>query len=85
MCDWFVDSKLSICFEEDKIKSILFVSVKSKVQGNLNIEYKDIKIKQHLEVKYLVDRLHFGLNLVRGSYGLKSVELNRWKTKISLP
>ena len=26
ICDWFVDSKLSIHFGEDKIKSILFAS-----------------------------------------------------------
>ena len=26
ICDWFVDNKLSICFDEDKTKSILFSS-----------------------------------------------------------
>ena len=33
--DWFVDSKLSIHFEEDKIKSILFAG-------------KDVNVKRHL-------------------------------------
>ena len=51
---WFVDNKLSIHFGEDKTKSILFAS---KRRANnirqLNVKYKDINIKQHVEVTYL--------------------------------
>ena len=54
ICDWFVDNKLSINFGEDKTKSILF-SNKRKVKkaSPLNIQYKDIKIKQYSKVTYL--------------------------------
>ena len=53
-CDWFVDNKLSIHFGEDKTKSILFASKRrAKNIRQLNIKYKDINIKQHLEVTYL--------------------------------
>ena len=34
VCNWFVDNKLSIHTVEDKTKSILFISIKSKVQEN---------------------------------------------------
>ena len=34
VCDWFVDNKLSIHIVEDKTKSILSISIKSKVQEN---------------------------------------------------
>ena len=48
ICDWFVDNKLSIHFGEGKTKSILFSSKrKIKKASPLNIQYKDIKIKQH--------------------------------------
>ena len=51
--NWFVDSKLSIHFDEDKTKSILFASKRrAKNIRQLNIEYKDINIKQHSEVTY---------------------------------
>ena len=54
LCDWSVDSKLSIHFGEDKTKSILFAS---KRRANnihqLNIKYEYINIKQHWEVTYL--------------------------------
>ena len=54
ICDWFVDNKLSIHFGEDKTKSILFCSKhKIKKASPLNIQYKDIKIKQYSKVTYL--------------------------------
>ena len=54
LCDWFVDSKLSIYFGEDKTKSILFGSKhKTKKSNPLNIQYNDIEIKQYSKVTYL--------------------------------
>ena len=54
ICDWFVDNKLSIHFGEDKTKSILFSSkCKNKKASPLNIQYKDIEIKQYSKVTYL--------------------------------
>ena len=54
LCDWFVDNKLSIHFGEDKTKSIHFASKRIvKNIRQLDIKYKDINIKQHLEVTYL--------------------------------
>ena len=54
ICDWFVDNKLSIHFGEDKTKSILFSSKRNlKLVEELDIIYKDIKIKQHKHVIYL--------------------------------
>ena len=54
LCDWFVDNKLSIQFGEDKTKSNLFASKRrAKNIRQLNIEYKNIYIKQHSEVTYL--------------------------------
>ena len=45
-CDWFVDTKLSILFDEDKTKSILFSSRHNmKYSKPLNIQYNDIKKK----------------------------------------
>ena len=54
LCDWFVDNKLSIHFGEDKTRSVLFAS-KQRAQNirQLIIKYKDINIKQHLEVTCL--------------------------------
>ena len=54
LCDWFVDNKLSIHFGEDKTKSILFSS-KHRLKNSkpLNIQYKDINIKQYSKVTYL--------------------------------
>ena len=47
-CDWFIDNKLSIHFREDKTRSILFASKrKIKIARNLNVKYKNIKIKQY--------------------------------------
>ena len=54
LCDWFVDSKFSIHFGEDKAKSILFTSKpRAKSICQLNIKYKGINVKQHSEVTYL--------------------------------
>ena len=54
ICDWFVDNKLSIHFGEDETKSILFSSKrKIKKASPLNIQCKDIKIKQYSKVTYL--------------------------------
>ena len=52
--DWFVDTKLSIHFGEDKTKCVLFTS-KNKIKkvGNLSINHRDIQIKQHSKVTYL--------------------------------
>ena len=48
LCAWFIDNKLSIHFGEDMEKSILFASKqRAKNIRQLNIKYKDIKIKQH--------------------------------------
>ena len=45
---WFVDSKLSVHFGEDKNKSILFASkCKIKKLQKLEIMYNNIRIKQH--------------------------------------
>ena len=42
ICDWFVNNKLSIHFEEDKAKSIHFASkCKIKSATKLNIKYKN--------------------------------------------
>ena len=54
LCDWFIDNKLSIHFGQDKTKSILFASKSRKRKGNhININYRDIEIKQHSSVSYL--------------------------------
>ena len=54
ICDWFVDNKLSIHFGEDKTKSILFSSKRNlKLVEDLDIRYKEIKIKQYKHVDYL--------------------------------
>ena len=46
--------KLSIRFGEDKTRSILFSSKRSlKLVEELDIRYKEIKIKQHKHVNYL--------------------------------
>ena len=54
VCNWFIDTKLSIHFGEDKTKSILFASKrKIKSARKLNVKYKNIRIKQHSQVTYL--------------------------------
>ena len=52
-CDWFMDSKLSIHFGEDKTNSILF-SRKSKIKkaSPLIIQHKGKKVKQYSKVTY---------------------------------
>ena len=54
LCDLFVDNKLSIPFQQDKTKSILF-GTKQKLRNakSLNIVYNGIEIKQNAKVKYL--------------------------------
>ena len=50
----FVTSLLSIHFDEDKTKCILFASKRrAKNIRQLNIKYKDINIKQNSKVTYL--------------------------------
>ena len=51
ICDWFVDNKLSIHFEDDKTKSIIFIS-KRKTR-NINIRYKEMNLKKQAQVTYL--------------------------------
>ena len=52
ICDSFLDNKLGIHF--GGIKFILFASKhKIKSSGKLNVRYKNIKIRQHSQVKYL--------------------------------
>ena len=53
LCDWFLENKLSIHFEEDKTKSILFGRKNCKNLKELDIKRGDIKIKQHSMVTYL--------------------------------
>ena len=54
ICDWSVDNKLSIHFGEDKTKSIFFSSKRKPKKANpLNIQYKEVKIKQYTKVTYL--------------------------------
>ena len=54
LCNWFVENKLSIHFGEDKTKSILFGTKRRlKEDAKLEIFRKEIKIKQHSEIKYL--------------------------------
>ena len=54
ICDWFEVNELSIHFGEDKTKSILFSSKRNlKLVEELDIRYKDIKIKQYKHVHYL--------------------------------
>ena len=54
ICEWFVDNRLSIHFDEYKTKSILFASKhKIKKVPKLKINYKNIQIKHHSKVTYL--------------------------------
>ena len=51
----FADNKLSIQFGQDKTRSILFANKKKiKSARKLNTKYKNVKIKQHSQVTYLV-------------------------------
>ena len=52
--DWFVDNRPSVNFGEDKTKSILFSPKdRSKSIQQIDISYKDIKIKQYSKVPCL--------------------------------
>ena len=54
ICDWFVDTKSSIHFGDDKTKSIPFASKqRAKNIRKLNIRYKEVNIKQQAQVTYL--------------------------------
>ena len=54
ICDWFINNKPSIDFDDEKTKSILFVTrLKIKKIRKLNMKYGDTQIKQHAIVKYL--------------------------------
>ena len=53
LCNWFVETELSIHFGEDKTKSILFARKKYKNLKKMNIRRGDIEIKQHSVVTYL--------------------------------
>ena len=47
ICDWFVNNKLSIHFDDDKTKSLFFVSKRrAKNFCTINIRYKEINIKK---------------------------------------
>ena len=54
LVDWFVDNRLSVHFGEDKTKSIrFFPKHRSKSIGQIDISYKDVKIKQYSNMTYL--------------------------------
>ena len=54
LCDWFVDNRLSIHFDQHKTKSIL-IGTKHKLLNAkaLNIVYNGNEIEQYAKVKYL--------------------------------
>ena len=53
ICDWFADNKLTLHFKKEKTKSILFSSERYlKSVEELDIRYKEIKIKQHKHMNY---------------------------------
>ena len=58
--NWLViDNKLSLHFGEEEKKSILFSPKrKSRTTGQIDISYKDVKIKQYAKVTYLRCALH---------------------------
>ena len=54
LCDWFIDNKLSVHFEEEITKSILFGNKRPlKNQRDLAFGYGNIEIKQCSKVTYL--------------------------------
>ena len=54
MFEWFVDNKLSVYFDEGKTKSILFSPKhRSKSIEQIDISYRDVKIKQYPKITYL--------------------------------
>ena len=51
ICDWFVDNKLSIHFNDDKTKSIILTSKQwAENICKLTIRYKELNIKQQAQV-----------------------------------
>ena len=63
ICNWFVDSKLSIYFGEAKTKSILFsTKTKKRKIGTLDIHCGDVKIKQYSKITYLCCESFFRLD-----------------------
>ena len=54
LCDWLVDNKLSVHFDLDKVKSILF-GTKHKLRNTkvVNVVYNNTEIKEHAKVKYI--------------------------------
>ena len=75
-----MDNRLSIHFGEDKTKYILFASErKIKKVPRLNINYKNIQIKQHSKVTYLgciLDETMTG-----ESMALKVIDKINWRLK----
>ena len=58
ICDWFLDSNLSLHFGDDKTEpNILATKFKIKRVRKLNIENGDMQTKQHSKIKYLGCRL----------------------------
>ena len=51
LCQWFIDNKRSIHFEEDKTKSILFP--KTRGLKEIDISFVGHSIKKHQTVEYL--------------------------------
>ena len=59
LCEWFIDTKLSIPFGEDKTRYILFT--RSKKTEKLNINFQDHSIRQYNCVEYLGCFLDYNL------------------------
>ena len=54
LCDWFINNKLSVHFDQHKTKSILFGTIhKLRNAKALNMVYSGAEIKQYEKVKYL--------------------------------
>ena len=52
---WLLGNKLNVHFVEDKAKSVFFASkCKTMEVPKLNLPYKNIQIKQHSKVTYLM-------------------------------
>ena len=93
ICDWFVDNKLSMPFREDKTKSILLSSKpNSKLVKELDIRYKEIKIKQRKQVNCLgcvLDKTILGETMPlrfieKINSGLKFLYGNNWFLDVPL-
>ena len=78
VCGWFLDNKLSIHFDEDKAKRILFV--RGKNLPELNITYDHNRIKQCHMVEYLDCCLD--ANLSGESMAMKDLRKIRIKLQI---